>query len=121
MNDKNGNPLVQIENMGRSGSQVIFFPITCKDLDAAFRYIDYVNMPEGMTLALYGIEGQTFAHNAARQPRFNADLLACKHNGDASWEDILREVGGMDYISSRLWYAKLKTVSSRRIGSARTA
>ena len=108
MNDRNGNPLVQVESMGRTGSPVIFFPTTCKDLDAAFRYIDYVNTPEGMTLALYGIEGQTFVRNAAGQPRLNADLLARKRNGDASWEDALREVGANDYISGRLWYGNLK-------------
>jgi putative aldouronate transport system substrate-binding protein len=108
MNDVDGNPLVQVESMGRSGSPVIFFPTTCKDLDAAFRYIDYINTLEGMTLALYGIEGQTFVRNAAGQPRLNADLLVRKRNGDASWEDVLREVGGKDYISGRLWYGNLK-------------
>ncbi|MDR2178033.1 MAG: hypothetical protein LBP20_08350 [Treponema sp.] len=108
MNDKNGSPLVQVESMGRSGSPAIFFPTSCKDLDAAFRYIDYVNTPEGMALAEYGAEGQTFVRNAQGQPRLAPALLERKRNGDATWEDVVREAGGFGYISSRLWYGNLK-------------
>jgi putative aldouronate transport system substrate-binding protein len=108
LNDNAGNPLVQVESMGRTGSPAIFFPTTCKDLEAAFRYIDYVNTPEGMTLAEYGVEGQTFIRNAQGQPRLVPDLLERKRNGDATWEDVVREVGGLGYISGRLWYGNLK-------------
>jgi putative aldouronate transport system substrate-binding protein len=106
--DNTGSPLVQVESMGRTGSPAIFFPSTCKDIEAAFRYIDYVNTPEGMTLAEYGIEGQTFVRNAAGQPRLVPALLERKRNGDATWEDVVREVGGFGYISGRLWYGNLK-------------
>jgi putative aldouronate transport system substrate-binding protein len=108
LNDIQGNPLVQVESMGRSGSPAIFFPRTTRNIEAAFRYIDYVNTPEGMTLAEYGIEGQTFVRNAQGQPRLIPDFLERKRNGDATWEDTLREVGGMGYISGRLWYGNLK-------------
>ncbi|MDR0670394.1 MAG: hypothetical protein LBF95_09970 [Treponema sp.] len=108
LNDVQGNPLVQVESMGRTGSPVIFFPTTNKNLEASFKYIDYINTPEGMTLAEYGIEGQTFVRNSAGQPRLIPSLLERKRNGDSTWEDVVREVGGFGYISGRLWYGNLK-------------
>ncbi|MDR1443541.1 MAG: hypothetical protein LBI94_01555, partial [Treponema sp.] len=85
-----------------------FFPTTNKDLEASFKYIDYINTPEGMTLAEYGIEGQTFVRNAQGQPRLISSFLDRKRRGDATWEDELREVGGFGYISGRLWYGNMK-------------
>jgi putative aldouronate transport system substrate-binding protein len=108
LNDRQGSPLVQVESQGRSGSPAIFFPTTNKNLEASFKYIDYVNTAEGMTLAEYGIEGQTFVRNAQGQPRLIPDYLNRKRNGDSTWEDALREVGGLGYISGRLWYGNLK-------------
>jgi putative aldouronate transport system substrate-binding protein len=102
MVDSKGSPLVQVESMGASGSGVFFFPTTCKDIEAALRYIDYVNTPEGMALVKYGVEGQTFVRNAQGQPRLIPELLERKRNGDNSWEDVVREVGGMGYISGPL-------------------
>jgi putative aldouronate transport system substrate-binding protein len=102
LNDLQGNPLVQVESMGSSGSGVIFFPTTNKNLEATLRYIDYVNTPEGMALVRYGVEGQTFVRNAQGQPRLVPDLLARKLSGDTSWEDVVRQVGGMGYISGPL-------------------
>jgi putative aldouronate transport system substrate-binding protein len=107
MNDIQGNPLVQLETQGRTGSPALIFPKTCKDLDAAFRYIDYINTPEGMTLAEYGIEGQTFVRNAQGQPRLTADLLRRKAGGDTSWEDDLRDVGA-HYLAGGLFYGDLR-------------
>jgi putative aldouronate transport system substrate-binding protein len=108
LTDRTGNPLVQVESMGRTGSPVIFFPTTNRDLEASFKYIDYINTPEGMALAEYGVEGQTFVRNAQGQPRLVSSLLERKRNGDATWEDVVREVGGLGYISGRLWYGNLK-------------
>jgi putative aldouronate transport system substrate-binding protein len=93
LNYANGQPLTQIEPMGRSGTPVLFFPSTCKDLDAAFRYIDYVNTPEGRTLTDYGIEGLTFVRNAQGQPRLKPEYLERRRNGDSTWEDEARELG----------------------------
>ncbi|GHT95369.1 ABC transporter [Spirochaetia bacterium] len=93
LNDRDGKPLVQMESMGRTGSPAIFFPSTCKDIEAALRYIDYLNSPEGVTLTTYGIEGQTFVRNAAGQPRLIPDYLNRKKAGDATWVDAFREVG----------------------------
>jgi putative aldouronate transport system substrate-binding protein len=107
LNYADGSPLTQIESQGRTGSPVIFFPKTCRNIEAAFRYIDFLNTKEGKTLALYGIEGQTFTRNAQGQPRLVPDLLNRKRSGDATWEDALREVGGIGYTSNRLWYASL--------------
>jgi putative aldouronate transport system substrate-binding protein len=98
-----GQPLVQIEPMGRDGTPAIFFPKTCKDLDAAFRYIDYVNSKEGKMLASYGIQGQTYNLNAQGQPRLIESYLDRKRRGDATWEDEFRELGG-GYIIDRLWF-----------------
>ncbi|MDR1108171.1 MAG: hypothetical protein LBL19_03960 [Spirochaetaceae bacterium] len=108
LTDVSGNPLYQVESQGRSGSPVIFFPTTNKNLEASFKYIDYVNTQEGMTLTDYGIEGQTFVRNAQGQPRLIPNFLDRKRRGDATWEDELREAGGFKYISGRLWYGNLK-------------
>jgi putative aldouronate transport system substrate-binding protein len=107
MNDIQGNPLVQLETQGRTGSPALIFPKTCKDLDAAFRFIDYINTPEGLTLGEYGIEGQTFVRNAQGQPRLIPDLLRRKASGDSTWEDDLRDVGA-HYISSPFIFADLR-------------
>jgi putative aldouronate transport system substrate-binding protein len=107
LNDVQGNPLVQVESQGRTGSPAIFFPRTNKDLEASFRYIDYLNTPEGLTLAEYGIEGQSFVRNARGQPRLNADLLRRKASGDTSWEDDLRDVGA-HYLAGGLTYGDLR-------------
>jgi putative aldouronate transport system substrate-binding protein len=108
MNDIDGNPLVQVEAEGRTGSPVIFFPRACKDLDAAFRFIDFVNTPEGLALSKYGIEGETMTRNAQGQPRYRADLDRRFKAGDASVTDELRETYGIEYIHSRLWYGLLE-------------
>ncbi|MDR2376973.1 MAG: hypothetical protein LBD96_11120 [Treponema sp.] len=107
LNDVQGNPLVQVESMGASGSGVIFFPTTNKNLEASFRYIDYINTPEGMTLAAYGIEGQTFVRNSAGQPRLIPDLLRRKASGDTTWEDDLRAAGA-HYIPGPLTATSLR-------------
>jgi putative aldouronate transport system substrate-binding protein len=107
MNDIDGNPLSQLETQGRTGSPAIFFPTTNKDLEASFRYIDYLNTPEGLTLAEYGIEGQTFVRNAQGQPRLNADLLRRKAGGDTTWEDDLRDVGA-HYLPGGLTYGDFR-------------
>ena len=107
LNDINGRPLVQREDMGRTGSPVIFFPTTNRHLEETFRYIDYINTIEGMTLAEYGIEGRTFVRNAQGQPRLTPDLLRRKAAGDSSWEDEMREVGAR-YLANRLWYGSLR-------------
>ncbi|GHU02777.1 ABC transporter [Spirochaetia bacterium] len=103
LNYRDGQPTVQIEPMGRDGTPAIFFPKTCKDLDAAFRYIDFVNTKEGKMLAAYGIQGQTYNLNAQGQPRLIASYLDRKKKSDNSWEDEFRELGG-GYIIGRLWY-----------------
>jgi putative aldouronate transport system substrate-binding protein len=108
MNDITGVPLTQVESMGASGSGVMFFPTTCKDLEAAFRYIDYVNSIEGLTMAVYGVEGQTFVRNSAGQPRLIPELMTRKRNGDNTWEEVVRNVGGLGYISDNLMACNFK-------------
>jgi putative aldouronate transport system substrate-binding protein len=108
MNDITGQPLIQVESEGRTGTPVIFFPSTCKDLDAAFRYIDYLNTPEGITLAMYGFEGQTFVRNSSGQPRFAPEYLKRLQASDPTLMDELRDKFGMDYAFHRLWYGDLK-------------
>ncbi|MDR2375291.1 MAG: extracellular solute-binding protein [Treponema sp.] len=107
MNDVDGKPLVQVEAEGRSGTPVIFFPKNCKDLDAAFRFIDFVNTPEGRALCDYGIEGETMVRNAQGQPRYRADLDRRAKAGDASVYVEMRDTYGIGYIPSRLWYGDL--------------
>jgi putative aldouronate transport system substrate-binding protein len=54
MNDIDGNRLAQVETNGRTGTPVVFFPNTCKDIEAAMRYINYVNTREGRMAVVYG-------------------------------------------------------------------
>jgi len=108
LNDITGKPLVQIESQGRTGSPVIFFPSTCRNIEAAMRFIDYVNTIEGMTLTNYGIEGQTFVRNAQGQPRLIPRYLERMRAGDSTWEDEFREIGGANYIGGRLWYGSTR-------------
>jgi putative aldouronate transport system substrate-binding protein len=107
MTYRNGQTLVQTETQGRSGSPVLIFPTTNKNLDATFRYIDYLNTIEGMTLADYGIEGQTYVRNAQGQPRLIPDYLRRKAAGDSTWEDAMRQVGGI-YLGIPFWYGSQK-------------
>ena len=92
--------------MGKTGSPVLFFPKTNKNLDASFRYIDYVNTVEGITLTEYGIEGQTWNRNEQGQPRLVQSLLDRKAAGDNTWQDDLLDTGAL-YISGSLKYGSL--------------
>jgi len=103
LHDRNGIPLVQPETEGRSGSPILFFPSTCKNIDAAMRFIDFINTPEGLELASYGIEGLTFFRNSAGQPRLIPELAERQAIGDITWEDTLRETGA-GYIANLLVY-----------------
>jgi len=42
---------------GRAGTPIICLSKTCKDPDAAIKFIDYINSEEGLKLVCYGIEG----------------------------------------------------------------
>jgi putative aldouronate transport system substrate-binding protein len=104
MNHIDGTPIAQAETNGRTGTPVIFFPNTCKDLDAAFRYIDFVNTPEGKAIVDYGIEGETFIRNAQGQPRFTPQILAERRSGVLNWDRDYKETVGWGYANQRMWY-----------------
>ena len=103
LNDYNGLPLVQAETDGRTGSPAVFFPSTCKNIDAAMRFIDFINSPEGLLLTTYGIEGKTFVRNNEGQPRLTPELLERKARGDDTWMDILRDAGAL-YLADIFFY-----------------
>ena len=106
LNYADGSPLTQIETVGRTGCPVLFFPKTNKHLDASFRYIDFINTIEGMTLAQYGIEGMTWEQNDQGQPRLIKDFLDRQAAGDISWQDEMRDVGA-GYIANLMTYGSL--------------
>ena len=91
--DYNGNITVQFESYGRTGSHALFFPYNTSNILAALTYIDFMNTPEGMELATYGIEGVTFERNADGQPRLMPDLIEMRLAGDDRWTDIMLDVG----------------------------
>ena len=103
LHDRNGFPLVQPETEGRTGSPVLFFPSNGKNTDAAMRFIDFINTPEGLELVTYGIEGVTFIRNSEGQPRLIPELAERQASGDITWEDTLREMG-VGYIANLLVY-----------------
>lgn len=48
---------------------------TCKDPEAALRWVDYLYSDEGAIFARYGIEGKTYTMDAAGIPRINEEIL----------------------------------------------
>ena len=122
LNDYNGFPLVQAETAGRTGSPAVFFPSTCKNIDAAMRFIDFINSPEGLLLTTYGIEGETFVFNTEGQPRLTPELLDRKTRGDDTWKDILRDAGG-SYLVDIFFYGdtRIKLFGEESPGAADAA
>jgi len=101
-----GQPLVQIEANGRTGSPVLIFPYTCSNIDAALTYIDYMNSQEGVKLARYGFEGDTYELNADGQPRMNAELTAQYKEDSTTVNNNLRQRGIGGYIFDTVYVAK---------------
>lgn len=64
-----------IEMPDRNGTPVMFLPKTCKDPEAAIRFLDYLNSNEGQLLAYYGIEGTHYTMVNGK-PRATAEWLA---------------------------------------------
>lgn len=48
---------------------------TCKNPEAACRWVDYFYSPEGSIFSRYGIEGKTFYFDETGMPRINDDIL----------------------------------------------
>ncbi|GHU65632.1 hypothetical protein FACS1894184_01800 [Clostridia bacterium] len=88
-----GTTKVQAEINGRNGSHGIAFPITNKNLEASLAWLDFVNSKEGVTLASYGFEGDTFNYNEAGQARWTDALIEGKKAGDETQVATLRNRG----------------------------
>ena len=95
-----GNPIVQFESYGRTGSPSIFIPYNTTNILAALTWLDFINTPEGMEFTQYGIEGLTFERNADGQPRLVTDILNRRTAGDDTWREIMLDAGAgyMDII-----------------------
>lgn len=104
---KDGQSLVQTRSQGRNGSPAIVFPTTCKDLDAALTYLDYVNSEEGAKLCQYGIEGEHYELNELGQPRMNAEWTAKFEEDNEGTREELREFG-IGYMLGRTMCADKK-------------
>lgn len=83
LNYRDGESLVQTATNGRTGSPCLVFPTTCKDIDAALTYLDYLNSEEGQRLTWYGFEGDTYELNEEGQPRMTAEWSE-KYRADAA-------------------------------------
>lgn len=108
LNYKDGSPLKQTEQEGRTGSPVIIFSADCANPEAALTWLDYVNSKEGNKLIYYGFEGDTYELNENGQPRMNADLTARYAENSEAVKDELRERGIM-YIGTRAWVVSNRT------------
>lgn len=96
---RDGQSLVQTATDGRTGSPCLVFPTTCKDIDAALTWLDYLNSEEGMRLASYGFEGDTYEMNAEGQPRMTEEWSE-KYRADAAAAiDELRQ-RGIGYLNT---------------------
>ena len=109
LNFKGGEPAVQTSPDGRSGSPVIFFPTTCKNIEAAMTWLDYTNSKEGTKLICYGFEGDTYELNADGQPRMNADLTA-RYKVDSDGVNKELRQRGIKYMQGRTYVAKKNTL-----------
>ena len=96
-----GQPLTQIEQMGRHGAHGFLITTACKDVDAALTWLDYINSEEGMRLCQYGIEGVTYDMNEAGQPRLKQEWLDIKAEGRDIYDEGLREYGINHYLGGR--------------------
>ena len=92
LNYASGEPLVQLEQKGSGGSGVYCFPTSCKNLEAALTWFNYLNSEEGQLLAYYGFEGDTY-EMVDGQPRLMPEILERKQAGDSTVDDELRERG----------------------------
>ncbi|MCM1232096.1 MAG: hypothetical protein NC489_18395 [Ruminococcus flavefaciens] len=57
---KTGEELRDLREMGVYGSSVIFFPETCKNVEAALTWYEYFDSPEGAAFAAYGPVGENY-------------------------------------------------------------
>ena len=63
-------PFMSFATTITSNSFWCFVTDECKDVETALRFMDYLYTPEGMDLANYGIEGETFEYDADGNPKF---------------------------------------------------
>lgn len=71
----NGEVYGGIELDGRSGSPTICITNSCKEPEAAVKFLDYLNTDEGLKLICYGIEGTHYKLNDKGQPRLTPEWL----------------------------------------------
>ena len=101
MTYSDGQPLTQIEQMGRHGAHGFLITTACKDVGAALTWLDYINSEEGMRLSQYGIEGVTYDMNEDGQPRLKQEWLDIKAEGRDIYDEGLREYGINHYLGGR--------------------
>ena len=109
LNFKGGEPAAQLEADGRSGSPVLIFPTSCKNIEAALTWLDYINSPEGQILTAYGFEGDTFEYNEAGQPRMNAELTE-RYKTDSDGVSKELRARGIGYLSNDFYVARKTTL-----------
>lgn len=88
--NQKGDPVVQVNPMGRSGTPIMFLNPELDDVktDAVLRFIDFCNSTEGKLLANYGIEGLHFnmvdgqpAMDKEWKAKFDADSTVRRDQG----------------------------------------
>lgn len=60
MKNESGNIVTQVSKPGRSGFPVVFLSAKTKHPDAALRFLNYINSPQGRLLAYWGIKGKDY-------------------------------------------------------------
>ncbi len=104
------NPLGQApigENKGWAGA---FVSKNCKNIEAAARFVSYLNTVEGSRLAMWGVEGDDFTLDENNVPVFSDNFLAARDDserwyseyntmfyvGSSAINEIYQNYGGMD-------------------------
>jgi hypothetical protein len=81
-------------------SPCIILSKTCKDPEAAVRFIDYIDSEEGEKLVLYGVEGTHYTNDSDGKPKPTDEWLKkFRENPKSLWNEGIRSIYSM-FISA---------------------
>ncbi|WMJ89748.1 extracellular solute-binding protein [Anaerocolumna sp. MB42-C2] len=86
---------------------------TCKDPEAAIRWVDYFFSEEGSLFFSFGVEGKTYHKDDNGQPKFNDDILNAK-------EGFMTALGKINLIPGKGVPVLTTDVTDGTVASAKT-
>lgn len=93
-------PVYEAYAKKQAPSPCIVLSKTCKDPEAAVRFIDYIDSEEGQKLVLYGVEGVHYTSDPDGKPRPTDEWLKkFRENPRSLWNEGIRSIYSM-FISA---------------------